>query len=625
MSLIPRVITINFRICPKDFSKVVIVPSFRPPTKGFTDQFRGFVKDWRGCSYDEEDKVGQFPLEFYEARRTLLRRDLSNKYKGTEININNFNPLVLKCVRKSDEELKAEKQKEQNVEDSMKQFLPENMQTCLKDYQRDAVKFFIMKNGRCLIGDEMGLGKTFESISCYKYYSSFYKSKGHENFPLLIICPSSLRIQWSQELQKWIPGDFSNPDESILVVLKGKDLQNFKNQRVMIISYDLASKNINLIQSKHFAFAIVDECHMLKNAEAKRTKTIGPLLRSVRHVCLLSGTPALARPKEMFSQISIINSELFPRFHDFGVRYCNGHELPFKVPTKSGVLKTAWDYNGASNLSELNIILSEFVMIRRQKEHVLKDLPEKMREKVYLDVPMGKRLKSKMQDIREKMQENLEKARKSKSEDSTIQQDDQLSKSILLMYQLMSKAKSAAVCKYIEEFFEYNSDPNEKFLIFGHHKDLLDKIAEVLEKKVKCGYFRIDGSTSAEKRQEYVNKFQEDDNKDFKVGLLSMTAAGVGLTLTKATKVIFVELNWTPGILDQAEARAHRLGQTKKVLIQYLVGKDTMEEDMWTKLDEKIDVVSTILDNTSEYKRKNLEAVEIEVGQKRLKLEKIKK
>ena len=616
-STIPKTIVVNFEVCARTFTNVLIRPSFRPPTKGFTDQFRDFMKNWRGCTYDEEQKTGAFPLEHFQARRQLLQTDLGNRYRTTVIEIGDFSSTVLDILRKSPEQQDRENQERERIDQCMKTYLSEHMNRVLSPYQRKAVVYAAMRRFRCLIADDMGLGKTLESIACFAYSLGADRQLGIEQKPLLVICPSSLRIQWGVELCRWMPETFSSPETDILVVLKGTDYEKKRtgNEKVVIISYDLAAKLDNHLKLHGFGMAIVDESHMLKNSDSMRTKRLDPVLRGISRVILLSGTPALARPKELYSQLSILKSSLFPRFHAYGVRYCAGHELPFQIRSKyGGFARKPWDYSGSSNLAELNLILREHIMIRRQKEDVLGELPDKIRECVYVQVPMSKAVQKKMLQAREKVDEQM--AWMEANPDKELS-DRPRDKSVLEMYQLMATLKSDVVCKYLQEFFESNEDDTMKVLVFAHHKAMLDALEETCETKIKLPYMRIDGSISAVKRAENVDRFQNDPA--CRIALLSITAAGVGLTLTKANVEIFAELHWTPGVLSQAESRAHRRGQERKVVVQYLVGKDTMEVDMWNMLEQKIDVVSSMLDHTSAHKRTGMEAQLIDVGQKRLK------
>lgn len=184
----------------------------------------------------------------------------------------------------------------------------------------------VEKSGRALIGDEMGLGKTIQAIGVAAYY--------RDEWPLLIITPSSLRLQWAEQLERWL-GDI--PSADINVVMTGKcDVL----APVNIISYDLVTKMAPKIAAVDFKVVICDESHFLKSYSAKRTKAVVPILQRAKRAVLLTGTPAVSRPVELFSQLSAIRAELFPYFPPFGSRYCNGHKNQFQ----------RWDWNGNSHL-----------------------------------------------------------------------------------------------------------------------------------------------------------------------------------------------------------------------------------------------------------------------------------
>ena len=366
---------------------------------------------------------------------------------------------------------------------------------------------------------------------------------------------------------------------------------------------------------------------MIKNRESKRTKTLHPILQRITHRLMLSGTPALSRPVELWTQMRAVRPDLFPNFRAYSTRYCGGHEITIWRARRQ---QRIWLSDGCTNPVELHLILKCGLMIRRRKEDVLKELPDKIREQVLLNVPIPKKMEKAMIKARRILEEErryeAEKkallAKYAASKKDAVQAvqgqaqalsaasggksllglgggsggDGESKKdSILEMYSQLPSIKKAAVCEYLKDFVESLED-TEKFLVFAHHKEMMDAVFDTLKKDCKMkNVLRIDGSTAPKARAECVEKFQGDDS--CRVAVLSITAAGVGLTLTKATTVLFAELNWTPGILKQAEDRAHRIGQKCDVLIKYLIARNTIEEDIWDKIEKKIDTLSLLLDN----------------------------
>ncbi|XP_063984206.1 SWI/SNF-related matrix-associated actin-dependent regulator of chromatin subfamily A-like protein 1 isoform X2 [Diachasmimorpha longicaudata] len=412
----------------------------------------------------------------------------------------------------------------------------------LMPFQRDGIVFGIQKNGRCMIADEMGLGKTIQALGIAHYFK--------ESWPLLIVTPSSIRYQWSEAIHDFLP---SVPHHHIFHYTSCKDC--LEKEKITIVSYDLLSRNINVFLKKAFGFVIFDESHSLKSYKTERTKSAQAVASAARHVLLLTGTPALSRPIELFSQICLLNRNWI-KIHDYGMRYCEGKKGPF-----------GWDYQGACNTTELQLFLKASILIRRLKSEVLTQLPEKVRQIVMLDPELIKEGTKEMKKMAEKLQQSTLKGFEKHTE-------------LLRYYAESSKLRLTAVGNYVKDLI----DKNQKFIIFAHHQCVLDKISEVL---IKNGvtFIRIDGKTTAELRKAYVDQFQESD--DCLVAVLSITAANSGLTLTAASLVVFAELYWNPAELTQAEARAHRIGQRNYVIIQYLIAKGTVDDILWPLLQTK--------------------------------------
>ena len=355
------------------------------------------------------------------------------------------------------------------------------------------------------------------------------------------------------------------------------------HHKINICSFDLAGKLEKAIQERNFQLCIIDESHYLKNMLAKRTKALVPILQKVRRVVLLSGTPALSRPKELFSQLHVLNQSLFSNFAAFATRYCAPKSMPWGM-----------DYNGSSNAKELNAVMS-ILMIRRKKDQVLDQLPPKTRQKVLLYVaPKLLAGISKKKSDQSIVTETLF------SSDSMQELNDAKFAGSALFFEMFrstGRAKLPAVIEYLlERVGEDEEESGQKFLIFGHHMDVLDGISQALAKK-KIAFIRIDGKTQSIKRQPLVDEFQT--NSKIRVAVLSITAAGVGLTLTAAQNVIFAELYYNPGALMQAEDRAHRIGQRGNVQVHYLVARGTVDEHMFRLLNKKISILGETLDGVS--------------------------
>ncbi|KRY88081.1 SWI/SNF-related matrix-associated actin-dependent regulator of chromatin subfamily A-like protein 1 [Trichinella pseudospiralis] len=346
-----------------------------------------------------------------------------------------------------------------------------------------------VKKGRLLIADEMGLGKTVEALAVASYYRN--------EWPLLVVCPSSMKYTWVEEIENRLL--FVNSNQ-IVVLNTGRDsLPNSSDCSVLITSYDFMVNQSEALIGRKFSIVILDESHNIKNFRTQRYKVATKLLKAAKRVILLSGTPALSKPSELFTQIDCIAPRMFKNFLEFGQRYCN----PKMIKLGS---KTVYDYSGASNLEELQLILKETIMLRRTKDQVLSQLPSKIRKVVVLNKQLINLGLESLQLAKEKMDQSFGKH-----------------EFLLSYFAETAQAKIQATIEYISELIE----SNQKFIIFAHHMIMLDAISEFLSSK----------------------------------------------------------------ILVQAEDRAHRVGQINSVLIIYLVAKGTADDNIWTMIKKKLEIL----------------------------------
>jgi ferredoxin len=277
---------------------------------------------------------------------------------------------------------------------------------------------------------------------------------------------------------------------------------------------------------------------------------------------LLSGTPALNRPAELFAQVDMLQPGLLGTWSAFTKEHCK--------PTK-----TRWgmEYKGATNLPALFSKLQP-VMIRRKKTDVLKQLPEKRRQ--YVPMEMNGSVLAPVAALREQLKE--------------LKRDSPaFGKLWSECLQQTGISKVPLVLDYLNDLLEGGS----KVLLFAHHIKVLDAIEQELFRQ-KVGHIRIDGSVSPSDRQLRCSEFQS--KECVRVALLGLLAAGQGITLTAADTVLFAEMSVTPGVMLQSEDRAHRIGQRSSVNIHYLVAKGTIDEEVWRMIGNKLSVVGRVLD-----------------------------
>ncbi|XP_042437729.1 SWI/SNF-related matrix-associated actin-dependent regulator of chromatin subfamily A-like protein 1 isoform X4 [Zingiber officinale] len=372
--------------------------------------------------------------------------------------------------------------------------MPSYLETKLLPFQREGVRFILQHGGRVLLADEMGLGKTLQAIAVAACMP--------EAWPVLVITPSSLRIQWAFMIQQWLNIPFAD----ILVVLSQSGGSNKAGFKIVfshlkssihldgvfnIVSYDVVPKIQDILLASEFKIVVADESHFMKNAQAKRTNACIPILKKAQYAILLSGTPALSRPIELFKQLEALHPNVYKNVHEYGNRYCKGGFF--------GV------YQGASNHEELHSLLKATVMIRRLKRDVLSQLPVKRRQQVFLDLN-----ESDMKQIRilfrelEVVKMNIQACNSpEKIESLKFMQKNLINK----IFNDSAEAKVPAVLDYLGTVIEAGC----KFLIFAHHQHMIDAIHQFLLKK-KVGCIRIDGGTPPTSRQAFVADFQEKDS-----------------------------------------------------------------------------------------------------------------
>ncbi|KAM9012045.1 DNA annealing helicase and endonuclease ZRANB3 isoform 2-T5 [Ara ararauna] len=345
----------------------------------------------------------------------------------------------------------------------------------------------------------MGLGKTIQAIAISYYYKN--------EWPLLIVVPSSLRYPWVDEMEKWIPE--LSPDD-ISIIQNKTDTGRISTSKVTILGYGLLTSDaqtlVDTLYRQNFKVVVVDESHYMKSRNATRSKILLPIVQKAVRAILLTGTPALGRPEELFMQIEALFPRRFGTWNEYAKKYCNARVRFFGK-------RTQWDCRGASNLEELHQLLSE-IMIRRLKNDVLTQLPPKVRQRISFDLPQAaaKNLNTTFAEW-EKLMRNL-------NSDSAESHFSEVMNLITRMYKETAIAKAGAVKDYIKMMLE---NDKLKFLVFAHHLSMLQACTEaVIEKKVR--YIRIDGSVPSAERIHLVNQFQKDP--DTRVAILSIQAAG---------------------------------------------------------------------------------------------------
>jgi len=457
------------------------------------------------------------------------------------------------------------------------------------NFQKVAIEWLNQTNGNALIADEMGCGKTIEVLGWINQHPEIY--------PIIIVCPASVKLNWQKEILKWTV----NPGKIVIVNKNTKEYDG----KFYIINYDILSnfvyvpkkekdkktggwKNVDvpkkdrvpyndLFLKIHAQILILDESHYIKDKSAQRTKSALRLARMTPYKVALTGTPFLNRPVELYTVANMLAPKVFDNWVKYITRYCGGKEGNW-----------GWEYKGHSNEAELNQLLRSSIMLRRRKEDVVQDLPEKTRTFVPLECGA-----TSAYEILEKKIINeliyLETVRKRKDYDEDIR-DSQTSilTSINQARQEIFELKKLQLMDFILDTLENN----ENLVIFIYHHEAYRYITEELTKR-KISVTGFTGEDNINKRQESIDGFQAGN---YRVFVTSTGAGSIGITLTQASTLIFAELDWSLANVMQAEDRIHRIGQHNNVNIYYLIDYDSIEGYIASLLEEKLVTFKSVID-----------------------------
>lgn len=424
-------------------------------------------------------------------------------------------------------------------------------------FQKTGVAY-VLKNKRVIVGDQMGLGKTGQSIMAITAANSF---------PCLVICPATIKENWRREWSIWTdkravvltdnmidswPRYFDRGLADVFIVnyesLKKYFVKEVKESKKFTMKDIKFHDNVNRISS-----VIIDESHRCKNSKTQQSKFTQGICEGKEFVLALTGTPVINKPSDLIQQLNIIGQmEHFGGYRVFNDMYCE---------TKT-----------SAALEHLNAKLRRTCFYRREKHEVLKDLPSKTRQVVYCDIDNRKEYWEAEEDLALYLKTYREKS------DAEVQKSmmGEIMVRMGALKNISARGKLATVYEFVDDVLE----SGEKLVLFAHLKEVIHKVHARYPQAVT-----ITGDDSHEERQQSVDRFQQDPS--CQLILCSIQAAGVGITLTAASRVAFIEFAWHPAIHDQAEDRCHRIGQVDNVQCTYFAGRNTIDEQIYTLIEEK--------------------------------------
>ena len=446
----------------------------------------------------------------------------------------------------------------------------------MRSYQEEGVARGLQLK-RFINGDQPGLGKTLQSIATV--YGG--ELKGDVTFPALVICPSALKINWSREFEMWTDKKCLVLDDKIKTTwhrwwemgMADVFIVNYESLKKYFVKEIPATKDLEhssqIIMDDRinlFKSVIIDESHRLKEPKSIAAKICINLTKNKEYIILLTGTPVVNRPIDLFSQLAVMFKLVhFGGPNGFKQRYCEGGR-------------------GSSNLAELNYLLNMTCFFQRKKEDVLKDLPPINYQAIICSITNRVEFDKVKNDFANTI-------RKSDLTDAEIKKklNAEVIVKITMLLQLSAIGKIEAAQEHIDEIV----GSGQKIIIGVKHQIIVDGLMKLYPKAV-C----VTGKQNGDQKQAAVDSFQ--NNKDINIIIVNYKAGGVGITLTAASELLLLELPWTNADVEQFVARAHRMGQPSSVRASFLLGENTLDQWMYDIIQEKKEIADAVTGNDTE-------------------------
>jgi SWI/SNF-related matrix-associated actin-dependent regulator 1 of chromatin subfamily A len=423
----------------------------------------------------------------------------------------------------------------------------------LKPFQRAGVSYLLAQR-RAFLADEQGLGKTIEALATLEADGAY---------PAVVVCPASLKLNWLRELKQWLP------HRSVRALMGTR--ASCGRADVTVVNYDIVASRLEELRSLAPRALVLDESHYCKNAKAKRTRAAHQLAMAVPReglVLALTGTPVMNHPKELISQLRILG-----RLGEFG----------------SG-MRFSSEFHGPGAHQRLHWHLRARCFARRLKRDVLPQLPPKTRAVVPVELDNEAEYRLAERDLVAWLQSQPLDLDELDSRVAAALRAERLVRLNALKL-LAARGKLHAALAWIHDF----CTSGERLVVFAHHREIQRAVLERFH-----GALHILGGDSHVARDASWHAFQAPDSAGNQLLVCSIEVAGQGVTLTRSSNVVFLELDWTPAKHDQAEDRCHRIGQQDAVNATYLLAAGTIDETIATLLERKRAVIGAVTDGRPE-------------------------
>jgi SWI/SNF-related matrix-associated actin-dependent regulator 1 of chromatin subfamily A len=444
---------------------------------------------------------------------------------------------------------------------------------------------YCMRNRRVIIGDQPGLGKTAQLIATAIAVNAF---------PVLVICPATLKLNWQKE---WM--DVAGRRSMILTDSVKNTWQQYYRVGmidVFIVNYESLKKffvapgwskpkdkvfrmkdipfrdSINL-----FKLVAIDESHKCKDGSTQQAKFVMGICKGVDYVFELSGTPIVNKPKDLIPQLIIVDRLKEIVSHIPVVKSANG-KMDYSGYTRF-INRYCGGGMGATNLKELNYRLASTCFYRREKSEVLKDLPPKIRQVILCEITNREEYSKAENDF----VNYLKNVRGCTDQEIRKKLRGEIMVKMGILKQISAHGKINEVRDWIDDIVE----SGEKVVVFAHLKEIVRTLCKIYPDAVT-----ITGDDDTYSRQRNIESFQNDP--DVKIIFCSITAAGVGITLTASSRVGFIEFPWTFAACEQCEDRTHRIGQHDSVQAAYFLGEKTIDRYCYELIQKKKTIAQTV-------------------------------
>lgn len=468
----------------------------------------------------------------------------------------------------------------------------------LMAHQWVAVKS-LTEHTQSILGDEQGLGKTIEVLAALE---------ASRAFPAVVVVPAIALLNWRDEIEDWLP----NRRTAVVGERIGKSDQGcpINDAEIVVLNYEAFSKHSATLTDLRPKALVCDEAQNLKSHDSERTLAVKQFceLSGVERIVMVSGTPMLNRPAELLTLLTLLPDLLaeLGGFGRFASRYC-------RATRYSSRWSTYWDYGGAANLDELAVRLRESGrFIRRDKASVLPSLKPKLCEQLSVDITNREEVQLAKSDLAEWYRVRLQASAPTKQDHSSepseltplceaaswlgydthgtrdfgFERSEGLRR-IVALRRLAGIGKVEAAAQWILKHASL-----EKVVVFAFHIEVQESLVNAVRAGGLDTVLSITGGMSPKLRHDAIQKFQCDPRA--RVIVCSLTASRTAITLTAAARALIVELDWTPGGLEQAEDRIHRIGQSGQVTITYLVASETLDDRMLSILARKRSLIRAL-------------------------------